>query len=152
MRALLWAMLAWAAADGAPAQTLSGYWAGEYICAQGITGVTLDLREKKDGAVSAVVSFYAHPENAGVPSGCFTVAGAHDAGRRTMTLKQRQWIVRPDNYYMIDFDGALDAAGETYSGAVRFPVAPGLCTTFTMRRAVRPAPPEKDACRAAPIS
>lgn len=130
-------------AGEAIAAPLSGGWAGEYTCAQGLTSITLELREAKAGDVRAVATFYENAKNPGVPSGCFTLQGRYEAKTGKLLLKQVQWIQRPDTtWYMIDLDGRLDKSGQTYTGDVRFPIEPGACTTFRIHRVARaPHPP-----------
>jgi hypothetical protein len=121
----------------------SGAWAGEYTCAQGLTSITLDVREARGREVLALATFYENAKNPGVPSGCFTLRGRYEAATGRLLLKQDQWIQRPDdNWFMIDLDGRIDKSGQAYSGAVRFPVQPGACTTFRVHRVARaPHPP-----------
>ena len=128
------------AALGQPLSRVAGSWAGEYTCPQGLTSMTLDVNETKAGGVTALATFYAKPQNPGVPSGCFTMTGRFNASTGKFVLTQRQWIQRPDEFwYMIDLDGRVD--GQSYRGAVGFPIMPGACTTFELRKVARPPRP-----------
>lgn len=134
------------AALAQPVRSLSGAWSGQYTCPQGVTAMRLDLREGKAGAVAGVMTFYAHPDNPTVPSGCFTMHGKFNAASGKLVLRQGQWISRPDaGWYMIDLDGKVDAQG-AFTGDVKFPVSPGACTTFSARPAAAAAPRVKSAC------
>ncbi len=139
------AIAAIATAAFARTRSLSGVWSGAYTCPQGLTAMRLDLREGKGGAVEGVMTFYAHPENPGVPSGCFTMHGKFNAATGRLALKQGQWISRPDaGWYMIDLDGKVGADG--YKGAVGFPISPGACTTFAVKPVTQTAPRPSTAC------
>ncbi len=142
-----------AIASPAFADTLTGLWRGEYTCAQGITAMALALREDARGDVQATMTFSAHPDNPGVPTGCFTLAGRHDARTGALALKQKSWIKQPDTFwYMIDLTGKISDGGRNYAGAVGF-FQDGVCTTFAVRRISRAVPPAPaaDSCDSAPL-
>ncbi len=121
------------------ADTLTGLWRGEYHCGQGLTGVTLALREDESGRVAATFSFYEHPKNPGVPPGCFALAGRRNAD--ALTLNPQHWIKQPDPYwYMIDLTGKLSRDGTRYSGTIDTPPA-GWCSTFSVTRISHALPP-----------
>jgi hypothetical protein len=133
------------AALAQPARSIAGVWGGSYTCPQGVTSMRLDLREGRAGAVEGVMTFYAHPENPGVPSGCFTMRGKFDAATGKLVLKQSRWISRPDaGWHMIDLEGKVDQNG--FRGAVGFPISPGACTTFQVKQVQRAAPPQRNVC------
>lgn len=135
------------AAIAQPVRSLSGAWSGQYTCPQGVTAMRLDLREGKAGAVEGVMTFYAHPENPGVPSGCFTMRGKFNAATGKLVLKQGHWISRPDDgWYMIDLDGKVDKERGAFTGAVGFPISPGACTTFQVKQVQQAAPRPRTAC------
>lgn len=123
------------------ADTVTGLWRGEYVCGQGLTALNLSMREDERGRVTATFAFSEHPKNPGVPTGCFTLAGRYNARTGALALKQERWIKQPDPFwYMIDFGGTVSKDGAHYSGKVIFP-EDGLCTTFTVARISRAAPP-----------
>lgn len=144
--ALAVATVAIATAALAQPRSLSGAWSGAYTCPQGVTAMRLDLREGRAGAVEGVMTFYAHPDNPGVPSGCFTMHGKFNAATGKLVLRQGRWISRPDaGWYMIDLDGKIDKDG-AFTGQVGFPISPGACTTFAVRPAPQAAPRPSTAC------
>ncbi len=123
-----------AIATPAFADTLTGLWRGEYVCGQGVTAMALSLREDKRGNVQATMTFSQHPENPGVPTGCFTLAGRHNARTGALALTKQKWIKQPDAFwYMIDLNGKISDDGRNYAGAVGF-FEDGLCTTFAVKR------------------
>jgi hypothetical protein len=135
------------------ADTITGLWRGEYTCAQGITVMALALREDARGNVQATMTFSQHPENPGVPTGCFTLSGRRDARAGTLALKQERWIKQPDAFwYMIDLTGNISAESGNYAGAVGF-FQDGLCTTFSVKRVSRvpPPAPRADDCDSAAL-
>lgn len=119
-----------------------GSWAGEYTCAQGLTSMTLDVRETNRGGIAALATFCANPKNPGVPSGCFTMTGRYNAEFGLLMLRQDAWIQRPgDTWFMIDLDGKIDKSGKIFSGSVLFPAAPGACDMFSLKRTIAPPRP-----------
>jgi hypothetical protein len=141
VRAIALALAAMALPVGAPAQEAryAGEWSGKYLCAQGVTAVRVVVLPTGGSGARAVVHFFASPENAKVPEGCFTLTGLFEPASGRLSLRQERWIVRPKNYNMADLDGTIDARGEGFSG--RIANLKG-CTSFTLTRAqaARPLP------------
>jgi hypothetical protein len=120
---------------------VTGYWRGTYGCAQGLTGINLTIRQGFGVTIEAVFHFYAVPQNPGVPTGCFRMLGQYDPATRAFVLEsdERQWIVQPPNYLVVNFRGTLGADGRSMRGRVE---GPGF-TQFDLQRLERPplAPP-----------
>lgn len=110
----------------------TGVWRGTYVCAQGVTGLFLTVKRLEAGDVAAVFKFFAVPENPGVPSGEFDMAGTPGVEANHLDLFPRQWIRRPPNFVMVGLDGDYDEVTGGYSGEVR---GPG-CSRFMLRRDV----------------
>ncbi|RFB78427.1 hypothetical protein [Methylovirgula sp. 4M-Z18] len=130
--------------------SLIGDWQGSYYCAQGHTGLTLTITAQSGKAFSGLFHFYAAPDNADVPEGCFTVSGRF-VSRHQLVIDGANWITHPKDYITVDLDGVLgdSAAGSAIAGTV---LMPGkfrdvhLCTTFRVTKA--PGPPNVDkACQ-----
>lgn len=114
----------------AAAQSSTGYdgsWRGQYVCAQGRTGVTLRLRSGGP-AVVGVFAFYPIEGNPDVPNGCFEVYGEPQGD--ALRLYGRRWIQQPDFYQMIVLEGGLTPDRQGFRGRVD---GPG-CTLFELRR------------------
>lgn len=138
------ALLAAAAAFAKPAAHANGVYAGEYTCTQGITGMTLDMRGAGPGRVEAVVVYYEHPRNPGVPSGCFFSRGTVDADGK-VTLEPDHWILQPSpNWEMTRMQGAIE--GATFSGRIIALSGPSGCTTFALTRGAKPFKPAPKEC------
>ncbi|QQS12103.1 MAG: hypothetical protein IPK81_21720 [Rhodospirillales bacterium] len=122
---------------------LTGYWQGKYDCAQGVTGVTLTIRETMDAEAEGLFLFYAVSENPGVPTGCYRLRGRYDPATREVRLvsDESQWLWRPENYVTVNFVGRMEASGGRMRGIVE---GPG-CTAFDLRR-VADAPPAPEPC------
>jgi hypothetical protein len=121
---------------------VGGDYSGQYYCSQGLTGMTVRLGVPRDGAVDATIVFYAHPNNPGVASGCYSASGRVEPDGR-VRLAPVAWIHRPgESWSMTVLEGRLAADG-AFTGRVIAPTAPSACTTFTMRRGATPfkAPP-----------
>ena len=119
---------------------IQGSWSGEYVCNQGRTGLTLTIGRSDGDEVRALFHFYEAPGNAGVPSGCFEMAGRYDPSSGDLKLKGGRWLLRPPGYAAVDFAGNVDPDGTRFDGRVI-----GFnCTTFRLsrRQSPRPTPPE----------
>jgi len=99
---------------------------GSYICAQGVTAVTVWV-----GDGTALFSFHAHTANPGVPSGSFAMRGQVDLGAGVMHLKGVQWIERPAGWVMVNLDGVSSDGGLSFHGTVTGP----NCSSFSVSRA-----------------
>jgi hypothetical protein len=116
------------AASPSPA-ALTGTWTGSYVCSQGETGLSLAIQAAPDGTLRAVFSFYAVPDNPGVPSGSYTMTGTYSAAG--VNLTPDQWISQPAGWEMV----ALSSAPPTQDGTVLAGsvTTPG-CSSFTVTR------------------
>ncbi|KAF0179501.1 MAG: hypothetical protein IV086_15130 [Hyphomonadaceae bacterium] len=140
-----------AAAQGPRAA--GGQWSGAYTCSQGLTGMTVDLRPLRGEEMEATVTFYAHPDNPGVESGCYGARGTLDRETGRLVLRPTRWISRPGpGWSMTTLEGRIDANG-AYAGRVVYAGDPRACRGFALRRNARPLNPPPPACAAdAPMS
>lgn len=121
---------------------IAGDYSGQYYCSQGLTGMTVRLGSPRSGAVDATIVFYAHPNNPGVESGCYSATGRIESDGR-VRLTPGAWIYKPsEGWSMTVLEGRLAADG-AFTGRIIAPTSPSACTTFTMRRGATPfkAPP-----------
>jgi hypothetical protein len=108
----------------------SGSWHGSYVCAQGVTGLSLAIKPSGVRSVTAIFSFYAVPQNPSVPSGEFAMTGRlREAGH--LELLGTAWRRQPSFYVMVDLDGDYDPTSGEYRGHVH---GPGGCGLFHLRR------------------
>jgi hypothetical protein len=108
----------------------TGSWHGTYVCAQGVTGLSLAIKPSGVRSVSAIFSFYAVPQNPSVPSGEFAMTGRlREAGH--LELLGTAWRRQPSFYVMVDLDGDYDPTSGEYRGHVH---GPGGCGLFHLRR------------------
>jgi hypothetical protein len=107
-----------------------GKWRGGYGCNQGLTGLTLTIAAAGEGQVSAVFEFYAHPDNPGVPSGSYRMAGTYEDGR--LALEGTEWIEQPPGYVMVGYEGWSD--GGVDPNRIYGTVSGAGCSVFEMRR------------------
>ncbi len=92
-------------------------WEGSYYCSQGVTGMTLTVRERTGDDVVAEFHFYAHPSNPGVPTGCYLVEGRLAEGDDGVRLEPKEWIERPgDSWLMTPLKGTLDPQSQGLKG------------------------------------
>jgi len=121
---------------------IAGDYSGQYTCSQGLTGMTVRLGQPRGGAVDATIVFFAHPDNPGVESGCYSARGRLDETGR-LVLSPGAWIHKPgEGWSMTVLDGQIGADG-AYAGRVIAPNSPSACARFALRRGATPhkAPP-----------
>jgi hypothetical protein len=100
------------------ASRFAGAWVGQYVCAQGPTGLKLVLSELPGERVRGEFQFYPLPGRH-EPSGSFHVSGAVEG--LTLTLKAGQWIRRPAGYEGVDLVATLqDGSPMRLSGQVLY--------------------------------
>ena len=87
-------------------------WEGTYVCAQGLAYVKLTVDVDSQGGARARYDFGPVPSNPVVPkTGAFILIGSvqfHGGGAFTGELDARQWIVHPENYFMVPLSIASD--------------------------------------------
>lgn len=118
--------------EGAPA--LTGTCSGSYVCAQGLTGLTLTIERQSGQSFSGVFQFYPVKGNPAVPDGCFTVSGRVGEAGAVEILGSR-WLKQPAGYITVDLHGRLARGGGALSGVVETPAYGKLCSTFELTKA-----------------
>jgi hypothetical protein len=117
---------AWSAMS---ADDWAGLWRGTYVCSQGVTGLNLTIRRVDDKNLTAVFSFFAVPENPGVPSGEFEMTGQVEASGHLL-LYPTEWTRETPGYVSVGLDGAQVPGSGVYRGQVDG----GGCGRFLLRR------------------
>lgn len=141
-------------AIGACTQRMSAYansdqivaeYTGYYVCAQGITGLVLQiLRVNDEASPSVVFKFGPTASNPAVPSGAFLLRGTVGLNGGELSLRPVSWLSRPFGYVMVGLQGASNDGGDTFEGSVLSGVG---CTDFSVHRvfmsanSASPAPP-----------
>lgn len=120
------------------ARSVLGPWVGTYVCAQGLTGLTLNIVEATPTQARALFHFYADPRNPRVPTGCFTMTGRYDPASGRLQLKGQDWLLKAPGYRVVHFDGHVDAEGRRFTGKVS---GAASCKQFDLGRAAPPATP-----------
>lgn len=133
-----------------PQRFSGGAFSGAYTCSQGLTGMTVTLQPARGADVDATITFYAHPDNPGVESGCYTARGRLDPATGALSLSPGGWIYRPGpGWSMTRLDGRIE--GGAFSGRVIAPGNPTACSTFALRRDARPFKPAPVQCVQSPL-
>ncbi|MDD4936157.1 MAG: hypothetical protein PHT60_10335 [Acidiphilium sp.] len=138
--------IATTAVGGAGAMMLPplGLWQGEYTCAQGKTGLALQITALSPTTVRAVFYFHALASNPGVPQGCFAMRGHFDAATRHLTLSPTRWLAQPPFYVWTGLSGTVERDGSGLTGTIEGPA----CTDFALTpSAALPVPPAPASCR-----
>lgn len=94
-----------------------GRWQGTYTCAQGATGLSLEIRATSDTALEATFHFRKIPQNPTVPEGSYTMKGflVNDKLR----LRRQEWIDRPQGFVMVGLNARVtDPEPQRLSGTV----------------------------------
>jgi hypothetical protein len=112
------------------AYRLTGTWRGTYMCAQGLTGLTLTIEPSAYG-LTAVFEFYPIAQNSLVPTGRFRMEGFFDGTWRTLTLQPREWIEQPPGYLTVGLEARVDLDWGVILGRVTGAPA---CTWFRLSR------------------
>ena len=93
-----------------------GKWIGNYTCAQGTTGATLQVDRIKGDQFEGVFQFYPTSKNPYVPKGSYAVFGEYDADSQRILINPGKWIQRPADYFNTIMIGSFDPVGRTFSG------------------------------------
>jgi hypothetical protein len=107
-------------------KALSGQWSGTYRCAQGLTGLQLNVKTHAD-AITAVFGFHPLVSNPTVPVGSFSLKGTFYSAS-DIVLTQNRWLHQPIGYVMVNLVGKLQDRGRRFTGRV---VGPG-CSSFSL--------------------
>jgi hypothetical protein len=112
-----------------PAEALTpGTWSGWYQCAQGKTGLTLEIQRLPDNTLGGRFIFYPMAENPGVPSGEFEIRVV--PGFRYTFIEPVRWLRQPYGYQMVAMAGQMDERAATYVGQI----GTRGCNEFFLRR------------------
>jgi hypothetical protein len=85
-------------------ELLRTVWQGNYVCAQGVSAMTLTIDVAPSGAATARYDFGPVESNPTVPRGAFTLVGSlqgQAGGAFTGELEASKWILHPDGYFMV---------------------------------------------------
>ena len=111
------------------ASALAGHWRGTYTCAQGDTGLSLDVIATSDSQLTAIFHFRKIPENPDVPEGSYKMTGTLEDGK--LRLRRLAWIDRPQGYVMVGLNAKVtDAQPDELTGTV----SNVGCQEFTITR------------------
>jgi hypothetical protein len=92
---------------------LGGVWRGRYVCRQGVTDTTVDIRpDSTTGGVVANVKFSV-PSG---PNGEFIVKGTFDPGRKSFQMRPSSWVKQPYAYGMFGMELQPGATANTLEG------------------------------------
>ncbi|MEU6646258.1 hypothetical protein ABZ863_27445 [Saccharomonospora sp. NPDC046836] len=97
---------------------LPGTWRGSYTCAQGATGLELEISEPDGDTVPAIFRFFPVDGGAPTPSGSFSTRGSEANGQ--FVFRQEAWIEQPEGYVMVDL-GVASVENSTMTGRVGGP-------------------------------
>ena len=99
---------------------IDGLWRGQYICAQGVTGVDLTIETPQDapkGNVTALFEFYPLPENP-TETGAFEMTGSFDAVDQVLILDAEAWVEQPEGWIMVGLKAAVGQRDSIMTGRI----------------------------------
>ena len=117
-------------------------WAGQYRCAQGLTGLILTVSTDTSGQARALFDFHSILENPTLPEGCFEMSGTVTG--RHLVLQPGAWRRHPQGYVTVGLTGDFGADGRL-AGSVDWPG----CTSFSLSRVTTPQAVGPMACSGA---
>ncbi len=96
---------------------LEGFWEGHYFASQGKTALNLKISSvSENGNVVAVFNFSEHPDNPGVPTGCYTMKGTYDFSNDHLHLDGEDWLEHPSGYVFVDIQANVDLSSASLTG------------------------------------
>jgi len=102
---------------------LSGEWKGQYLCAQGLTNLTISL-SPAEGSVSMFegeLYFYPHQSNPYVARGKHTIKATLLDAQGGFEISPIKWIVHPRGYTFSQLYGTIIQNGKAITGMVNNP-------------------------------
>jgi len=102
---------------------LSGKWKGQYLCAQGLTNLTISLSQivGSDTTFEGELYFYPHQSNPYVPRGKHTIKATILDDKGGFEISPIKWIVHPKGYTFSQLYGSLVQNGKVIRGMVNNP-------------------------------
>jgi hypothetical protein len=110
-----------------------GTWKGTYFCSQGETGLTLELNKYGNNSKTefyGTFEFYPNSSSSNARYGKYSVKGKIIEGKIVIT--PNEWIIRPENYYMVGLTGVLSQQNLRFTGAITSPS--NACGEFDVRK------------------
>ena len=102
-------------------------WEGKYVCAQGVTGLHLELDTASNGATTATFAFYGVPENPNpVPRGSYRLRGKVTMAKTgsfalALELEPDEWNAQPPDYMMVGLSVTSDRERRSMAGRITNP-------------------------------
>lgn len=112
--------------EAAHLRMLSGTWSGTYICAQGVTGVTLQIVASSDQNIGALLQF-------AVPNsrpGAYFMRGVFNPANNRIAMKFTSWKYQPDGAVPADLTGTVNFTSSELRGTI---LQQG-CAALSMRK------------------
>ncbi len=100
-------------------------WEGKYTCAQGVTGLHLELDTASNGVTTGIFEFYGIAQNPNwVPRGSYRLRGLvtmSQAGSFALALAPDGWITEPPGYLMVGLQATSDRERRSLIGRLTDP-------------------------------
>lgn len=93
----------------------AGRWVGDYICAQGYTGVTVDIDHYHNQHFDGVFHFYPTAKNPYIPEGIYSIYGQYDPDSERVLINPGKWVKQPNGYMNTVMIGSFDPIRRTLS-------------------------------------
>jgi len=99
-------------------------WEGKYTCAQGVTGLHLELDTASNGVTTGIFVFYGLAQNPWVPRGSYRLRGLvtmSQTGSFALALAPDGWITESPGYLMVGLQATSDRERRSLSGRLTDP-------------------------------
>jgi hypothetical protein len=120
------------ALTAAPEQILQ--YRGTYVCAQGLTAMTLSIRGIGNTTQTGIMTFAPTAESRfRFAPGVYTVQGTFDPQSGELALQPVQWVQQPPGFIFLPMEGSSTDGGDTFTGRM----VGGGCGAFRIFRVQR---------------
>ena len=106
-------------------------WTGTYVCAQGVTNLTLHVLAVSGDAIDDAV--FDFDWTSGSVTGSYHLSGTYDPTTDHARFAPGAWIAQPAGWFSVGMDGTVDPTTPVYAGHI----TDSSCAAFSVTRVAR---------------